>query len=482
MQNTKLYAVFMISVMLAGIFTLSPVISSLMNGVVIRSTGRIGTVAPIAYKSEIRGVFFHEVIFGYSHNWTLIANTLAPYGINCVFINLMQGPDKRPDSEWFSSINAFHSVGIKVIVDVNVLGDVAYNTTTSAVTSTGSTADWNNPINPVFRTLMKNAIENVTATYDIDGFMWDYIRYATDDMDYSSESRAAFETWLGEGPITNWTQFYPNQPRWNEFAEWRTIPVTDLVRDMRSWALAIKPNLEFSLAAWTYFSDVPIYWRKFIGQDTGAWIKEEYLDLVAPMMYTQTIYGKTGETLESEIDADLKYMTGGSEGKIPLVACLDCARGITPEGFKAEVDYVRSRGLDGFIIWRYGGPGSGLTPDIRDFLSILDMPDAFALRGIEVSASETVATINWTTDLPATSRIEYSASPLFNASWKIWDDFHYWDTDHINGTIKEDNANVTSHSIILTELLSGTKYYFRVQSQDESGIATSKVLTFTAGS
>jgi hypothetical protein len=47
MQNTKLYAVFMISVILAGIFSLSPVIASLFNSATIRSSGTITTILPL---------------------------------------------------------------------------------------------------------------------------------------------------------------------------------------------------------------------------------------------------------------------------------------------------------------------------------------------------------------------------------------------------------------------------------------------------
>ena len=45
MQNTKFYAALLVLVIFAGIFSLSPAISSLMNGVVIRSTGEILTGA-----------------------------------------------------------------------------------------------------------------------------------------------------------------------------------------------------------------------------------------------------------------------------------------------------------------------------------------------------------------------------------------------------------------------------------------------------
>ena len=45
MQNTKFYAALLVWVIFAGIFSLSPAISSLMNGVVVRSTGEVLTGA-----------------------------------------------------------------------------------------------------------------------------------------------------------------------------------------------------------------------------------------------------------------------------------------------------------------------------------------------------------------------------------------------------------------------------------------------------
>ena len=111
------------------------------------------------------------------------------------------------------------------------------------------------------------------------------------------------------------------------------------------------------------------------------------------------------------------------------------------------------------------------------------MPDTFSLNHIEVSPKQTEATISWITELPTTSKVEYSTVQLFNASWELWrSDFYYWDINHINGTVVEDNATVTDHSITLTDLLPGTKYYFRIQSQGSGGIATSKVLAFTTES
>ena len=488
LQNAKFYTIFLVSVMFVAIFSLSPVISSLMNNVIIRSSGRIATIAPVAYKSEIRGVFVHCATFSAYPtypDWDLIAQTCKDYGINAIYGEFLSSQGGYYDSELFEThygnqlgmaIDACHSRGIEVHVSMDVVYPPVEDQY-KAVHSDGSLASWGCPIR--LRPWLKLLVEELVTKYDIDGFMFDYTRFDTTDMCYCDQCKAAFEEWLGE-TITDWTPFYPGGSRNLEFLEWRNIPITELVRDMRNWMSAIKPDLEFSSAAWTCFEDYPIYWIKYLGQDTGDWIRRGYLDMVSPMVYTTDL-----AAIEGDVTTDFKYWSG-PEGKIPLAVLVTNTLGEpapTPEEFKAVVDKVRSLGADGWIIWRYGGPGASpdVAPDIRDYLSIIDMPPVFTLENIEVSPSATEATITWTTDLPATSKVEYNTSSLFIANfYPGWrgDEISYWDIDHVPGTVVEDNTTVTSHSITLTDLLPETKYYFRVQSRDPSGIATSKVLTF----
>ena len=485
-RSTTFYAMILISVMLVGIFSLYPAISSLMNDVIIRSTGRIATAtAPIAYKSEIRGVFIQSGTFSYSVDWNIIADTLKQYKINVVygeFLGFDGGyhGDSSYGDQLGLAIPALHARGIEVHVSHTLFYVVPSNhPELHAVDHTGAVHDyWICPAKQGTRDVLKAQVQGIVTSYDIDGYMFDYIRYDNDDMCYCPECRAKFESWLGEGAISDWTQFYPGGSRHNEFLEWRIIPLTELVRDVRNWMLAIKPDLEFSIAAWTLFQDAPTYWRYWIGQDTTDWVAKGYFDMVAPMMYTTDL-----TNIQDYIQTDFKYMVGGPEGKVPLLPLITTGveSPVDPNAFKAVVDKVRSLGADGWIIWRYGGPGSAITPDIRDYLSLIDMPDVFSRRNIQVSTVETNATVTWTTDLLATSKVEYSTSPLFNASFKFWGGFHYWDIDHVAGTVIEDNTPVTNHSITLTSLLPRTKYYFRVQSEGSGGIATSKVLTFTTG-
>ena len=159
-----------------------------------------------------------------------------------------------------------------------------------------------------------------------------------------------------------------------------------------------------------------------------------------------------------------------------------------PEDFEAQIEAVRAHGADGFIVWRYGGPGNApgdpYDTDITPYLEIIDMPQVFSISYISHSITDTTATISWITDVEATSVVEYSTSPLFNATKEYYDpeNFDYWDVDHIEGTILEVRTNVTEHSMTLTGLELGKIYYYRVQSEDQHGIATSEVYTFEISS
>lgn len=493
LQNKKFFAILWFSVMLAGIFNLSRTLSSPMNNVIIESTGRMATITPINYRSEIRGMFVHYSSMN-NPNWDLITQTCKEYGINTLVVNVLGISAacyysdyllNRHGDQLTPALAAAHSRGLELHVLMSVL--CCLKEDQMEISSTAATGDSRPnacPTKQATRMLLKNIAEELLTKFpDLDGFMFDYMRYAEEaaDVCYCDECKAKLEKWLGK-TITNWPgDFAPGGSRYLEFLEWRTIPLSELVRDMRDWMRSIKPELKFSLAAWTYFQDCPIYWRKHLGQDTGYWIKEGYLDFVAPMMYTASL-----ADIQTELETNFKYMTAGPDGIIPLVSFLDCARKNTPETLKTEIDLIREMGADGWILWRYGGPGDGQgsnAPDVRDYLSILHMPPTFTLGNIQVSSHETHATIAWNTNLPTTSKVEYNTSSLFNASFNFWsDDFHYWNIDHINGTMVEDNTPITNHNITLTGLLPRTKYYFRVQSEGSGGIATSKVLTFTTKS
>lgn len=88
-------------------------------------------------------------------------------------------------------------------------------------------------------------------------------------------------------------------------------------------------------------------------------------------------------------------------------------------------------------------------------LVVLVTPSAFAqtwVSSVTVTTTNTTATINWTTAVPATSQVKYGLKTSY-------------------GSVSALNQNLTTaHSISLTALTAGTTYHYRVLSADSTGV------------
>jgi hypothetical protein len=396
----------------------------------------------------MRGVFIYGGAFSWPVDWNLIADTCVEYKVTDVFLQVGGYDSGNGSGGYYGSshygdqlancINAFHPRGIRVHAEMSVVYCASYSDPpVLGYNSALVQIPWNDPTNPIYINMVHNVIGNL-STYDIDGFMFDYIRYDSADMSYSNTSKAQLEAYLGE-TITNWPgDFAPAGSRYLEFLEWRLRPINDMVTRIRDWFLPIKPNMQFSVAAWSLFQNATNYWRYWLGQDTAYWVSQDYLDFVVPMIYTDD-----SALLEDALLSDQIIMTGGKEGKVPLVPIYMTELNgvpIEPAKLAAVMQKARDVGADGWIIW-YGGPGvtdeSYVFQDIRNYLSLIDLPDTFSISNIQTSTTQTTATINWTTNLPATSKVEYSTSPLFNASYLLGaNNLHYWKVTHTNKLMK----------------------------------------------
>ena len=440
-------------------------------------------------ESEIRAVFIHA----YSHSGIdveLVTETLKNYGINTLVIEALGVNYARYPTELVTSndfgilpefVTAAHSRGMKLYVGMNVLAEAILPDSLMSERYGGGTPATASPVKPATRDLIKALVEELVSSYDIDGFMFDYIRYVWTDEPYEVEAKNKFILDTGLSDVNWGPDTHVDGGRYRQqFMEWRVQPINELVRDMRSWMLAKKPNLKFSAATWRWPAGYPTYWRYWIGQDSTYWVKEGWLDWVAPMFYTDDV-----ENLESGLSSYVDTQTGGFGGVAKVVPFIDTVVDAvsTPENFAQRVNKLRQMGADGWIIWRYGGPGDGQgsnAPDIRSYLSLLQMPITFKLENMKVDSEQTSVKISWTTKLPTTGRVEYSSRPLFNATFKYASatNFNYWDIDSGQSQVMESNLTVTNHTIIVNGLLPQTTYYFRVKSQSDSGVAASQVLTF----
>lgn len=487
----------LIVMILSEIIGVGSVLSLLRVYYTIPSSGLINppvTSPLVSYESEIRAVFLHMTSLSQQNDWSLIAQTLHKYNVSVVVVEMMSPRYAAYSSNVIQrstsaidvnkALSALHPLGIEFYVAMDVLY-LTPEPEYMSVAADGTAIDWLCPVKEISRNYLKAIVEELVTQYpDIDGFMFDYLRWDLRlDMGYCDECKASLEMWLGE-TINAWPgDFAPGGSRHKEFLEWRVTPITQLLVDMISWMKAIKSDLKIAAAPWTIYPPGGLAERnKWLGQDWTDWVAKGYLDWVAPMIY---VYPHELETIfRPSVQGNIKYGLGGPEGKIPLIIFVANQFPVvkTPEELKAEVDIIREEGADGWIIWRYGGPGVGET-DIEPYLQVLDTFDVFSISDISVMSTNDSAVIAWKTNLPATSRVEYSTSPLFNASrnYDPLNNFDYWDIDHVEGTIVEDAMLVTSHSVTLTGLHEGVLYYYRVQSADQYGVATSRVYELKIG-
>lgn len=445
----------------------------------------------VIYEGEVRGMFIHNNSY-YSIDMDTAIQTSADYGINLIVVEVYPDQVLKGTTMLAKAVPAAHQRGLEIHALLTVMMSAYYSldgVDRRAETSSGAT-NWLCPTKETSRAFLKQVVEKLVSEYDIDGFMFDYMRYSTGDMCLGEEDRQRFIADTGITDV-NWPVDVLDGGRYrNDFFEWRMTPITELVELMRGWILAIKPDLKFSLAAWAPFQDCPNYWTQWIGQDTANWIGKGWLDFVSPMAYTTRITGD--DSIEDLTMSSMKYFTGGREGKIPIIMFLTTGiySAVDPANFKQQVDMVRNLGADGWIIWRYGGLGDGSgSPDIRDYLSLIDMPTPVKISNVQVHVDNNyLATITWSTNVPTTSKIEYNTEPLFTATeypyWKnpqYWP-ISYWDIDRQGNIEINDPTLTTEHSVVIEDLTPQEEYNFKIQSTSSPdwNTAATPTLSFQA--
>jgi len=330
---------------------------------------------------EVRSVFIHSVNTQ-GIDAEIACATLEPYGINLIVLEALGANYARYPSDVIKSydwnilpefVDSAHAHGMKLYVSMNVIAEqnialydpdgmtIRYNDGSPIA---GATA---NPLNPQVRALLKAEVEELVTKYDIDGFMFDYLLFVWGDEPYDDISKADFiaKTGLTDviwGPDTH----VQSGKYWTQFWQWRCIVLNDLIRDMRTWMLAKKPDLKFSAAAWN-FAFSRDYWKIWIGQDSVAWVEQGIVDWVSPMMYYDDV-----NKLMSHYSTLKAAFPSNTEINPFIDSCLD---GIsTPQNLADRITALQEVGA-GWIIWRYGGPGDASgSPDLRLTFDLLGQP------------------------------------------------------------------------------------------------------------
>jgi uncharacterized lipoprotein YddW (UPF0748 family) len=188
-----------------------------------------------------------------------------------------------------------------------------------------------NPLNTAARKYEISVMKEVAQNYDVDGIVFDRMRYANLYNDYSDLTRRSFETWLGK-PVAHWPEdvlrFDPNPggpvkrgPLFKPWLEFRARVIREFVREATDTIHAVKPNLQFAAYVGSWFTEyygVGVNWGSEKFPVRSGWASSnyneagyaEYLDWLSTGCYypiatrdeARALHKEEGGTVEAAAD------------------------------------------------------------------------------------------------------------------------------------------------------------------------------------
>lgn len=142
-----------------------------------------------------------------------------------------------------------------------------------------------NPALPEVRSYEASLITEIAARYPVDWVHLDYIRYPCEPTEnyYSFDpvTRARFREYSGEDPLAIKATDSGNM-LWNEWIIWNGRQVEEFVRELKGALKAARVRVKISAAVFPNADNAKV----LIGQDWRRWAREDLIDMLCPMLYT----------------------------------------------------------------------------------------------------------------------------------------------------------------------------------------------------
>jgi len=321
---------------------------------------------------EWRAVSNHPGTGGEPGGWGESAQVLAECGFNAVLPDMAWGgvahyaSDVLPRSDTFRArgdqlaqcVAACHRHGVQVHawkVNWN-LGRRAPRDFVDRLRAEGrlQTSDggkevaWLCPSHPANLRLETEAMLEMVRKYDVDGIMFDYIRYRDAHVCFCDGCRTRFQHDTGQ-QIANWPTEVTSGRLRDAYRSWRCDQITRLVRAVSRDAHALKPYVRVSAAVFSRYPSC----RAQVGQDWVAWVREGLLDFVIPMDSADS-----GAAIQAMVKGQVEMI----DGQIPLCPSLFVtlsSRVLTPDQATAQIIGSRQAGADGFNLFDHSSAMSG---------------------------------------------------------------------------------------------------------------------------
>ena len=198
---------------------------------------------------------------------------------------------------------------------------------------------WLSPSFPGVRTQLARVAADIARRYDVDGIHLDRIRYPGNAWSWDPVSRSEF----GKDP-----EKHPA-----EWRAYRTDLVNRMVRETWDSVTAVKPQLVYSAAVWGIYDDT-WKWKTLAGradlmQDSRAWAKDGYMDVLVPMTYSRI--KEPCARIDWGCMLDEQLQGGEKETGRQMYIGIDASKGARE--VVNQVRMARSRGATGMAIFSY---------------------------------------------------------------------------------------------------------------------------------
>jgi uncharacterized lipoprotein YddW (UPF0748 family) len=191
------------------------------------------------------------------------------------------------------------------------------------------------PSVPAVRAHIIRVVEEIVSNYEVDGLHLDYVRFPDSTYSYDEVSTSAYKSYA------------PYAPHGMTYALWRTIQLTDFIREIKKTVTEARPHAILSA---TMRRDA-IESMEYFLQDGIEWIRQGYVDLLVPMIYTTSM-----DAFEKSV-REYSLLVGEDKVVAGMGAYLDSFDDMT---FAGQVQIARSYDLRGIAVFnsdyavRYG--------------------------------------------------------------------------------------------------------------------------------
>ena len=146
-----------------------------------------------------------------------------------------------------------------------------------------------NPILPEVRQYELSIVKEIAQKYEIDGIIFDRMRYPNLYADFSDTSRDSFEKWLGQG-VSNWPEDVfrialqsgspiMRGPLFNKWCEWRAKQIRDHLEAARNVVKTVRPEALIGAYVGSWYSvyyDVGVNWGSRNYKPKLDWTTDTY--------------------------------------------------------------------------------------------------------------------------------------------------------------------------------------------------------------